>query len=140
MPSGQFNELMDIWASIENKDPPFASVDHLHHLIDSIPGGDLPWHGLSIQHVDAEKLQDNPNTPSWKLAEYDFWFRDAKEVIKRQLSNPAFKDHFDYAPKQIFGKQHQRVWSNFMTGNWAWKQCVSISKNQMLTTGAFRLC
>ena len=125
MPSDQFNDLMHIWASIENKDPPFASIDHLHHLIDSIPEGELPWHGLSIKHVDAERLQDNPNTPSWKLAEYDFWFRDAKEVIKRQLSNPAFKDHFDYAPKQIFGEQHQRVWSNFMTGNWAWKQCVS---------------
>ena len=125
MPSDQFNELMEIWAGIENKEPPFASTDHLHNLIDSIPEGDLPWCGMSIKHVDAEQLQENPNTPSWKLAEYDFWFRDAKAVIKRQLSNPAFKDSFDYAPKQIFGEQHQRVWGDFMTGNWAWKQCVS---------------
>lgn len=64
MPSGQFNDLMDILASIENKDTPFASIDHLHHLIDSIPEGDLPWYGLFIKHVDAEKLQNEPNTPS----------------------------------------------------------------------------
>ncbi|KAL4080766.1 hypothetical protein J3A83DRAFT_4184739 [Scleroderma citrinum] len=79
MPSGPFNELMKICASIENNDPPFASTDHLYHLIDSIPEGDLPWYGMSIKHVDAEQLQNDPNTPSWKLAEYDFWFQDAKD-------------------------------------------------------------
>ncbi|KAL4069959.1 hypothetical protein V8B97DRAFT_1918017 [Scleroderma yunnanense] len=67
MPSGPFNELMKICASIENNDPPFASTDHLYHLIDS------------QKEICLEQLQNDPNTPSWKLAEYDFWFQDAKD-------------------------------------------------------------
>ena len=40
-----------------------------------------------------------------------------KALIQEQLSSPELKDYIDYAPRQVCGDRHQRVWSDFMTGN-----------------------
>jgi hypothetical protein len=130
MPAAQFDELMHIWADINGseggygKPPPFANKEDLHDTIDAISQGDIPWQSLTVQHADAEHLVGDPAAPQWKVAEYDVWFRDPRMLLRNQLSNPAFKDSFDYAPRQVYDDSHERVWGDFMTGNWAWNQCV----------------
>ncbi|KAG2118670.1 uncharacterized protein F5147DRAFT_742178 [Suillus discolor] len=131
MSKNEFNNLMHIWANIEGRSPPFRNVKELHDVIDSIPYGDAPWQNFTICHTDADQLQpDDPSVPPWKLAEYEVWFHNPRDVLRNQLSNPNFKDHIDYAPKQVFGEHNQRVWSDFMSGNWAWNQCNIVAEDE----------
>ena len=113
---------MQIWATIHPKEgSPFASSKELHQLIDSIDDGDAPWQCLTIGHQTAAPV----DSPLWQQKKYDVWFRDPRIVLNNMLSNPDFKDGLDYAPRLVYGEQHERIWSDFMTGNWAWTQCVS---------------
>jgi hypothetical protein len=129
MPSEQVDDLMQILAAMsETGVPPFAHGKDLHATIDSISVGNAEWQSFTVQHADANALSgttQDQDVPPWKLGEYTVWFRDPRELLQNQLSNPDFADAIDYAPRQVFGDKGQRVWSDFMTGNWAWKQCVS---------------
>ena len=126
MSGGRIDKLMDIWAAHEKGTPPFASHKELYNLIDDISPEET-WQCLSATHIDAAGLVDGDSSvPTWKRGTYDMWIRDPKALLQKQLSNPEMKDFIDYAPHQVFGNNHQRVWSDFMTGNWAWEQCVSL--------------
>ncbi|KAF8889238.1 hypothetical protein BD779DRAFT_1611042 [Infundibulicybe gibba] len=61
--------------------------------------------------------------------DYEVWFRDPRMVMRSQLSNPDFKDEIDYSPLQEFGPDGQRLWTNLMSGNWAWQQADIISED-----------
>jgi hypothetical protein len=126
MSGGNIDKLMQIWASLHPSDgSPFASQKDLYEVIDSIEDGDAPWESVAMYHPDLEDTNDSlDNLPSWKKAKYDVWFRDPKKILQGQLSNPKFKDGIDYAPKLVYNDEGERVWGNFMSGNWAWKQCV----------------
>ena len=43
------------------------------------------------------------------------------------LDNPDFKGQFDYQPYVELGRKGERCWSNFMSGNFAWRHSVSCS-------------
>ena len=133
-PQHQIDDLMDIWASMPEwggHPPPFAGHSDVLEKIDSITEDPI-WECLSVQCTDATtsstSTSDGPSVPAWKHASYDVWFRAPEALADFQLANPEFKDHIDYSPKQIFGDKHERVWNDFMTGNWAWRQCVSCFK------------
>ncbi|KAH7903265.1 hypothetical protein BJ138DRAFT_1020917, partial [Hygrophoropsis aurantiaca] len=68
-------------------------------------------------------------SPSWMHGEYEVWYRNPRELLRNQLSNPDFKGEFDYAPRRVFGDDDNRIWSDFMTGNWAWKQADLIAED-----------
>ena len=58
-------------------------------------------------------------------AEYQVWYRDPRKVIHNIFTNPDLADGIDYIPYHEF-KDGKRRYSDFMSGDWAWKQCVSI--------------
>lgn len=128
MAGEQIEDLMHILASLDSEgQPPFAGRDEVYASIDKI-AEEEEWSSLTLWHTDVDAVAEGGDTstlPSWKQAKYDLWLRDSKKVVQAQLSNPEVKDYIDYAPRQVFGNKHQRVWSDFMTGNWAWEQCVS---------------
>ena len=129
MPGEQINELMHIWASMpEHKGPPsFSDNEDLYGSIDAISEGDAPWTSLLMESAEAATLSaDDPSVQSWKRATYEVVFCDPQILLDHQLSNPDFKNHIDYSPMLVYGENGQHVWSNLMTGNWAWNQCVSI--------------
>ncbi|KAG1797820.1 uncharacterized protein HD556DRAFT_1306412 [Suillus plorans] len=70
----------------------------------------MQWQSLSLRHPDFEMLQNDPNAAPWK-----------------HILNPEFAGGIDYAPRQVFGEQGQRVWTDLMAGNWAWGQCNTIA-------------
>ena len=79
-----------------------------------------------MESAEAATLSaDDPSVPSWKRVTYEVVFRDPQTLLGHQLSNPEFKNHIDYSPKLVYGENGQCVWSDLMTGNWAWNQCVS---------------
>jgi hypothetical protein len=137
MSAGNIDKLMEIWASLHPNDGgPFDSHNGLYKKIDSIEDGDDPWDSFTIYHPDYQpevddtsatstSSSDSDDLPAWKRKGYDVWFRDPKTILQAQLSNPQFKDGIDYTPKVVYNKKNERVWENFMSGNWAWEQCVS---------------
>lgn len=45
-------------------------------------------------------------------------------VLEQQLATSEFDGKFDYIPYQEFDPQGDRVWSNLMSGQWAYQQAV----------------
>ncbi|KAI6097698.1 hypothetical protein EDD16DRAFT_1697820 [Pisolithus croceorrhizus] len=128
MPGAQIDELMHIWASMPGQagTPPYANHEHLYSTIDAISEGDAPRTSFSMESVEA----GGSGGPSWKHnGTYEVVFCDPQILLNHQLSNPGFKNHIDYSPRLVFGEKGQRVWSDLMTGNWAWNQCNELSKD-----------
>lgn len=109
MPAQQVDDLMQILAGMNKTSvPPFANSKDLHTTIDSIHSGDVPWQSLAVRHADADGLwAQDPDVPLWKLAEYNVWFQDPRELVRNQLSNPDFANSIDYSPRQVFGDEGQ---------------------------------
>ncbi|KAF8328032.1 hypothetical protein F5887DRAFT_1083299 [Amanita rubescens] len=129
MSGGNIDKLMQIWAALHPKDgSPFAAHDDLYEKIDSIKDGDVPWKSFTMKHPNAS-MHNLDGLPSWQKAKYDVWFRDPRKILQGQLSNPLFKDGIDYAPKVVYNDKKERIWENFMSGNWAWKQCNILSED-----------
>lgn len=123
MSGGDIDVLLSLWAaSLAPYDaaPPFRNHDDLYHVIDSTTLGDAAFNSFPL-HYNGE-LPDGP-VPTWMSAEYEIWFRDPKQLLHNLISNPDFKDEFDYAPYHQY-EDKNRQYSDFMSGNWAWKQAV----------------
>jgi hypothetical protein len=65
--------------------------------------------------------------PKWMLQSYKLVFRNARAILLNQISPPELDGHFDYTPYIQFNEKDQRVWSNLMSGTWAWKRYVFLS-------------
>ncbi|KAG5640131.1 hypothetical protein DXG03_000990, partial [Asterophora parasitica] len=104
MSATNIDELFDLWAlSMTEHDDfgPFSSYKHMYEAI------------------NATKLV-GPNEPAWKSA-VEVWYRDPDIVIRNMLDNPEFDGSFDYTPYIRRDSNGARTWSDFMSGNYAWK-------------------
>jgi hypothetical protein len=126
MSAGDINFLLSLWAAslaIHDDEPPFSKATHVYDTIDSTPLGDVAWESFSLQYNGTRPAE---SVPSWMQAEYDVWFRDPRILVHNLLSNPDFKSDFDYAPFQEHTTDGVHRFQDFMSGNWAWKQAVSL--------------
>ena len=102
-------------------DPPFNSANHMYHIIDSIPLGDVPWEGFKVTY-NEDIPKHNP--PSWMMKSFEVWFRNPLEVLEAQIGNPDFDGEIDYAPKQVLGKNGKHQFTDLQSGDWSWEQAV----------------
>lgn len=58
-----------------------------------------------------------------------FCFRDPRKVLLNQIALPDLQEHFIYAPYMQFNEKKDRVWSNLMSGSWAWDEAVRVMVN-----------
>jgi hypothetical protein len=119
------DRLLEIWAAtlVPHDDiPPISNHHHLHRQIDAVKLGDVKWENTILKYNGPPPETTRP--PEWKTMEYDVWYRNPREVIRTILSNPDFDGHIDYSPYQEF-KEGKRQYSNMMSGDWAWRQCVN---------------
>jgi hypothetical protein len=126
MSAGDINFLLGLWAAslaVHGDEPPFSNATDMYNTIDSTPLGDLTWESFRLQYNGTRPLE---NVPSWMEAEYDVWFRDPRILVHNLLSNPDFKSDFDYAPFQEHTTDGTHRFQDFMSGNWAWMQAVSL--------------
>lgn len=118
------NQLLDIWSAtlIPHDDlPPITSHQDLHTQIDAIRLGNIPWRSYTARY---QWLCPNAGpVPEWMNAEYQLWYRDPRQVIHKILANPEFVSNVDYAPHRDF-QDGKRQYCDFMSGDWAWGQCV----------------
>jgi len=123
MSEGDINVLLNLWVAslVPHGDgPPFRNQDELYGSIDATTLGDVPWQSFTLYYTG--QLPNGP-VPSWMEAEYYVWYRDPRKLIHNLISNPDFKDEFDYMPfhEYVDGKHH---FQDFMSEDWAWKQAV----------------
>jgi hypothetical protein len=58
-------------------------------------------------------------------ATYELCVRDSRAVLHEQLANPNFRNSFDSAPYWQFTSSGERIFSNVLSGDWAYRQAVS---------------
>jgi len=116
--------LMRLWAATTTGDcTPFSNHQEILVAINAIDIGDVPWQSFSAKYSETVPPT---NPPDWMLKEYTVYFRDPLVVIRNMLSNPEFKNQFDYAPYREFEDGVHR-WTDLMSGDWAWEQAVRVS-------------
>lgn len=126
MSAGQIDTLLDLWAATliqYNDSPPFASHRDLCGTIDLTPLGDIAWESFSMSYKGVKPAE---NVPPWMKATYEVWFRDPRLLIHNILANPDFDGEIEYTPYRDYDDNNQRCFKNFFSGDWAWKQAVSL--------------
>src|ERR1700722_19228872 len=116
---------MELWAlSMAKHDDLglFELYEHMYAAIDATRHGNAPWQCFSTSYDAPSAL----NVPSWRFAEYEVWYCDPAVVICNMLDNHDFQWQFNYEPHVELGKDGQRQWSDFMSGNFAWRHSVSV--------------
>lgn len=119
MSGGHMDTLMQLWAAY-GAQAPFADHADLYRSIDAITLGGVAWQAFIVTYVGP---RPEGEVPSWMEKEYTVWFRRPREVIHEQLGNRDFNGEMDHAPKKVY-HGNNRVFSDFMTGEWAWTQAV----------------
>lgn len=112
--------IMKARATMEGGTPPFKNCADLYNTIDSIVEGDVAWNSFSVQYNGP---QPEENVLPWMDEKYQVFYQNPCEVIRLMLANKAFDGNFDYTPYQHY-EDGQRVWRDFMSGNFSWKQAV----------------
>jgi hypothetical protein len=108
-----------------NDSPPIIDHDDLHSTIDAIKLGSVPWQSYTVKY-NGLRPETGP-TPEWMTMDYQLWYRDPRMVIHNILANPELANAVDYVPYREF-ENNKRWYADFMSGNWAWKQCVRITQ------------
>ncbi|KAJ3980770.1 hypothetical protein F5890DRAFT_1418942 [Lentinula detonsa] len=131
MSQGNIDKLLDIWSLYQHQispdymnDGPFSTHQDLYSQIDNISDGSAPW--KCLQTVVDDTLP--PSAPEWKKTSYQVWYRDPDQVIANILSNPEFASDFDVAPYVHLDAAGTRRWSDFMSGNYAWRHATQAYK------------
>ncbi|KAJ7616603.1 hypothetical protein FB45DRAFT_1034921 [Roridomyces roridus] len=91
----------------------------LYATIDKIQAGDLPWRTFQLQYT-GDLPAGTP--PKWMTRKYEVSVRNLRDVLHHQLETRDFHSHIDMTAYRQFNHAGDRVWSNLMSGDWAWKQ------------------
>lgn len=119
------NKALDLWAAAVLKygeEIQWSSAKDLYETIDSVKHGGSPWKTYQFRYGGPRPAVGLP--PKWMTETYDLCTRDARQVLHHQLATPDFRKEFNYVPYRQFNSSGGRVWSNLMSGDWAWKQAV----------------
>ncbi|KAJ6467262.1 hypothetical protein C8R45DRAFT_1106043 [Mycena sanguinolenta] len=126
--AAEISKALDLWAASILKHgecPPWGNAQELYDTIDEIQHGDAPWKVYQIRYTGPRP----PVPPKWMNETYELCTRDSRTLLHQQLANPDFHDKIDYSPYKQFDADGKRVWSNLMSGEWAWKQADTISQD-----------
>lgn len=88
----------------------FTSYRALESMIESLPSGPI-WHSktITVEGYTTKKP-------------IVFIYRDAGEVVDHIFGNPVFANVMEMDPRKVFTDtaQDERVYTQFMTGDYAW--------------------
>lgn len=120
------NKGLDLWLAATlkagSKTPlPWSSAEEMYATIDSIQEGDIPFKTIYFKYSGTIP----PNPPHWMIETYELCTRDSRILSHNQLATSDFFDMFNYKPYRQFDHTGDRIWSNLMSGDWAWNEAVS---------------
>ncbi|KAJ7639463.1 hypothetical protein FB45DRAFT_1134946 [Roridomyces roridus] len=125
----QIDKALDIWAASVTEfggHAPWKNAKELYAVIDSIQTGSLPWRTYEIQY-NGDVPPGTP--PKWMTRKYEVCVRNLRDVLHHQLETKTFANDIDMIAYRQFNHQGHRVWSNLMSGDWAWQQSDIIAAN-----------
>ena len=93
----------------------------MHLIIDSSILSNVPWQCM----VTAVSEDVDEHAPSWMQTNYEVWYHDPDTVVSIMLDNPDFEGQFNLRPYINISADGKRQWNNVMSGNIAWRRCVS---------------
>ena len=134
MSSSKIDKLCYLWqcSMIDTGSPPFSNYQELYQTIDATQLGDVQWSNFKLRY-NGERPTDS--IPPWMDASYEFWFRDPCRLVVNMLSNPEFDGEMDYVPYRDFTTgDEKRRFENFMSGDWAWMQAVTLPSYVIVDT------
>lgn len=126
MSAGNINILLEHWArslAIHDDSAPFSNCKDLYNTIDATRGG-VSWQSFTLSARSG--IQPENNVPQWMTESYTVWYRDPRLLFRNMLENSDFVNNFDHAPFREWDDKGYRRFENFMSGDWAWKQAVSV--------------
>ena len=112
---------------------PFWNHADMHSKIDTTTLGDTPWEHFSLNYNGP--LPDGihkDDIPSWITEDHEVWYQDLVTLVENLLTNPDFKDGFNYVPYQEHTPKGSHRFHDFMLGNWAWRQAVRINSPSLI--------
>lgn len=123
-------EGLDIWratvvkhtcADLTGDEVPWRNADELYETIDTVQAGDAPWKCYQFSYSGPKP----PTPPRWMEQTYELNARDVLHVLEQQLATSDFRDQTTCVPYQEYDPSGNRVYSNLMSGDWAFGQAVS---------------
>ncbi|TFK72006.1 hypothetical protein BDN72DRAFT_855779 [Pluteus cervinus] len=121
------NRRLETWSAslfASGRVAPWSNAQEMYETIDSIQHGPAPW---KVYHFRYQG-ELPPNPPKWMMETYELCVRDSRQLLHFQLATPTFRDDIHYTPYQQFDQDGGRVWSNLMSGDWAWEQADLIAE------------
>ncbi|KAJ7798569.1 hypothetical protein B0H14DRAFT_3092899 [Mycena olivaceomarginata] len=126
--AANINTALDLWAASVMQfggTVPWKNSDELYATIDKIQSGHMPWQTYRMRYTGPLP----PGTaPRWMTQTYEICTRDLRAVLHHQLETTSFKGDIDMVPYRQFNHAGKRVWSNLMSGDWAWNKRISWRK------------
>jgi len=103
---------------------PWKSAKELYATIDSIQAGSAPWTTHTFQYNGPKPAGA---VPTWMTETYELSVRNVLHVVEGQLAEEEFDGRCDYTPYKEFDSQGNRVWSNLLSGEWAYREAVGFA-------------
>ncbi|KAJ8080890.1 hypothetical protein PM082_017725 [Marasmius tenuissimus] len=128
---GKINTALDILqAQLEplGGEAPFQDAQEFYEAIDSIREDNMDWSTYEVRYTGPQP--ENP--PKWMNETYTLWTRSPRDILIEQLETEQFKEEIKYTPYQQYNSHGTRMWSNLMSGTWAWKKADDIANNPQL--------
>ena len=120
MSFGNIDKLMSIWREISTDgSSPYKDHKDILSTVDSCQSNFVPWQTAYFNYPNEKE----EGCSSWKNATYTVHYQDPCLLVKQILANPELKDCIDWSPYKEY-KRENRLYSNFMSGEWAWKEAV----------------
>jgi hypothetical protein len=118
-------EGLDLWSATCLKysstiGAPWRNAKEMYATIDTIQVGSLPFKSFPFRYTGPKPSLP----PHWMEQEYELNARNVLDVVREQLATPDFKDQFNYVPYKEFNGKGECIWSNMMSGQWAFMQAV----------------
>jgi len=131
MPAAQIDTLMDLWMSSalpHGAEAPFESARDLYKTIDASTAGDVKWESFKLKY---EGVKPAEKVPSWMNEDYEVWYRNPRDIVRNILANTSFDGEVNTTPYRTFDANGERQYDHFMSGDWAWRQAVSLTHHLM---------
>ncbi|KAH9161675.1 hypothetical protein EDB89DRAFT_1861472 [Lactarius sanguifluus] len=106
---------------------PWKSAKEMYNTIDSISVGGVSWVTYQLSYNGP---QPTGTLPRWMQETYKLNVRNILSVFEEQLASKEFDGQFEYTPYKEYDAKGHRVYSNLMSGNWAFCEADTISQDK----------
>ncbi|KAH8977840.1 hypothetical protein EDB86DRAFT_2816711 [Lactarius hatsudake] len=106
---------------------PWKSATEMYGTIDSIPVGGVSWTTYQLSYSGP---QPTGTLPQWMQEMYELNVRDVLSVFEEQLALKEFDGDFEYTPYEEYNEMGSCVYSNLMSGIWAFREADMISQDK----------